>query len=290
MISRPTRSTAVLLLAAAILTACSDPSSTAPLDGVEAVTARVAAPSTAAAARATAALANYERAHAALSGPTGRGIVRDDGNPLWTALGQSPIDIPLNATRKLLSTDPRFAWEPFVPEIEPGVPELKVVAETTNAHITIRGLRYDLKQFHFHRESEHAIGGRKGALEVHFVHVAESGAIAVIGVLLEVGAANAALEPIWPAVPTIPTALSSAARFNPSTLLPPSSTPYFTYSGSLTTSPFTTDLTWIVYKQPIRLSAAQLRRYAAAYPHPNARALQPLAGRTVFERVGGGRQ
>jgi carbonic anhydrase len=222
------------------------------------------------------------------------GIVKDDGGPLWTLLGESPIDIPLTTTRKLLSTDPRFAWMPFVPDIEgAGIAsgparELKVSTNDMAGSITIRGTVYTLRQFHFHRESEHAINGRKRAMEVHFVHTSDGGAIAVIGVLLELGRTNPALEPIWPAGADVGVAVPGAP-FDPGTLLPPTSTPYFTYSGSLTTNPFTTGLTWIVYKQPITLSAQQLQRYMQAYPEENVRPLQPLGDRTVFERVGGGR-
>lgn len=102
---------------------------------------------------------NFDVAHSA---PSGRGITRDDGSPLWDNLGQSPIDIPGNRTVKLLSFDSVIQWTPFVP------------------------------------------------------------------------------------VPVM----------NP---------------------------------EEIRLSAAQLQRYAEAFEDETSRPVQPLAGRTVFERVGGGR-
>jgi carbonic anhydrase len=223
--------------------------------------------------------------HDVLTFREGAGIIRDTGSPLWTALGQSPIDLSTSRTTRLLSGDPHIAWTPFAPSVS-DEHELKVSTGDAGGHVTIRGKQYRLKQFHFHRESEHAINGRRSAMEVHFVHMAADGALAVIGVLLEVGRENAALEAIWPSAAEHGV---RAARFNPSALLPASSAPYFTYSGSLTTPGFGEGLTWIVYQQPIQLSAVQLRRYAAAYPHTNARELQPLDGRTVFQRVGGGR-
>lgn len=105
---------------------------------------------------------------------------------LATENGQTPIDIP-KETRKFKSTDPEIHYESFSlndHNIENHEGEyLKIIVSGEN-YITIRGKRYDLKQFHFHRDSEHAIRGKKSAMEVHFVHVAADGKIAVMGVML----------------------------------------------------------------------------------------------------------
>jgi carbonic anhydrase len=280
--------TGALLIAAVLsLGACQEPSDLSTSPALDPTFAR-ATNQPAGAPAALPALARFEGAHAALSSGASTGITRDNGGPLWTLLGQSPIDIPLNRTTKLLSQDPQFSWRPFAAEVEEGAHELKVSAVGDAGHIVVRGKSYAMKQFHFHHDSEHAIGGRKGAMEVHFVHQASDGAIAVIGVLLQVGRANDALEPIWPAGGQVGQA-NAGLTVDASRLLPPTNTPYFTYSGSLTTPPYTDALTWIVYKQPIQLSAAQLARYTARWEEPNARAFQALGDRTVFERVGGGR-
>jgi carbonic anhydrase len=280
--SRSTRSALLLTGALLTLTGC-DGTPSAAVAGPAAQFARAATPTASPAAVQASALANFEAAHRALSG---RGIIRDDGSPLWTLLGQSPINIPGNRTVKLLSLDPVIGWTPFVPEVEDNPHEVKVSTDDLGGTLTIRGKVYAFKQFHFHRSSEHTIDGKRSAMEVHFVHIAQDGAIAVVGVLMDLGPANAALEPIWPnAVPMA----TSAPTFDASKLLPALNAPYYTYSGSLTTGLYNEGLTWIVYKQPIRLSAAQLKRYAEAFEEENAREVQPLAGRTVFERVGGGR-
>jgi len=44
-----------------------------------------------------------------------------------------------------------------------------------------------LKQFHFHHPSEHTIDGKAYPLEMHFVHAAPDGDLAVVGVLFEEG-------------------------------------------------------------------------------------------------------
>lgn len=210
------------------------------------------------------------------------------GNPELHGLpGDSPIDIRIQETRKFQSSDPVIRYTPFpLARVKHTGDNLKVYT-SGDSHITIGGKRYDLAQFHFHRTSEHAIQGKRAPMEVHLVHVASDGAIAVIGSMIERGPASQALQAVWNVAPRSPSEVSSSATFDPGQLLPRPDTPYFTYSGSLTTPPFTTGLTWIVQRQPIRLSAAQLRAYADIFAQDDARPLQPLGGRVVYERVGG---
>jgi carbonic anhydrase len=202
--------------------------------------------------------------------------------------GQSPVDIPSSATLKFRSGDPVFDY--------PSAVDLTSVANTGeelkatvggNAGIVIGGKRYQLQQFHFHRASEHTVDGAPGAMEVHLVHIAADGAIAVIGVLFRTGAANTAIDVLWNAVPETPrTSRAPAGSFDLRGLLPPTTSPYYTYSGSLTTAPFSDRLTWIVFKPTLMMSAAQVSRYAAVFEEPNVRALQALRGRAVYERIG----
>jgi carbonic anhydrase len=53
-----------------------------------------------------------------------------------------------------------------------------------------------LLQYHFHRPSEHLISGKSFPMEVHFVHRNASGTLAVVGVLMTEGKANAAFSKI----------------------------------------------------------------------------------------------
>lgn len=223
------------------------------------------------------ALARFDRDHRRV----GRGSPDLDG-----PLGQSPIDIPVRKTRKFLSSDPVIRYTPFpLARVKNTGENLKVYA-SGSSHISIGGKRYELAQFHFHRTSEHAIQGKRAPMEVHLVHVASDGAIAVIGSLMEQGPASRALQPLWALTPESPSEVASTAMFDPRHLLPRLDSPYFTYSGSLTTPPFTVGLTWIVQKEAIRLSAQQLRAYAHIFEEEDARPLQPVGERTVFERTG----
>jgi hypothetical protein len=61
--------------------------------------------------------------------------------------------------------------------------------------LTVGGVRYDLKQFHFHTPSEHTVHGAHAAMEMHVVFKdAASDKAVVIGVLFEVGNENAFLS------------------------------------------------------------------------------------------------
>ena len=213
---------------------------------------------------------------------------------LATENGQTPIDIP-KETRKFKSTDPEIHYESFSlndHNIENHEGEyLKIIVSGEN-YITIRGKRYDLKQFHFHRDSEHAIRGKKSAMEVHFVHVAADGKIAVMGVMLTATKRNnEKIAVLFENSPLIPGEhLSIAKNFNAKELLPKTSAEYYSYSGSLTTpnldnTPNPDGLTWIVFKSPIHISEAQLHAYAEIYEELNVRLLQPVGDRTIWERV-----
>ena len=61
--------------------------------------------------------------------------------------------------------------------------------------------KYKLLQVHFHRPSEHMVGGKGYPMEAHFVHRADSGALAVVGVLISTGKANAAFAKVVSTMP-----------------------------------------------------------------------------------------
>jgi Carbonic anhydrase len=60
---------------------------------------------------------------------------------------------------------------------------------------------YKLLQVHFHRPSEHLIGGKSFPMEAHFVHRADSGALAVVGVMFSEGKPNATFGKIIATMP-----------------------------------------------------------------------------------------
>jgi carbonic anhydrase len=151
--------------------------------------------------------------------------------------------------------------------------------------LTVGDDTFELAQYHFHAPSEHTIGGRHWPMEVHLVHKSPSGKLAVIGVLLEEGLPNPALEPLWSDLPKVE---GAAHHFEknvaaPAALLPADRTAY-RYAGSLTTPPCSEDVRWFVMRRPVAISAAQLAAFTAIV-EPNNRPVQPLAGRPVVTDI-----
>ena len=182
---------------------------------------------------------------------------------------QSPIDL-----RDAVKADPAPAelrWSPS---------KLAVVnnGHTIQANISSdSGMRigaddYKLLQFHFHHPSEHLLKGEKRPMEVHFVHAAGNGALAVVGVFMVEGKGNDLVETIWQAMPKQKGNAESDAMIDPTGLLP-SARSFFRYQGSLTTPPCSEIVTWTVYDTPVEVSAAQIADFATLFPN-NARPVQ----------------
>lgn len=150
--------------------------------------------------------------------------------------------------------------------------------------LTLDGVTYKLVQVHFHRPSEHQIAGKNFPMEAHFVHRAETGALAVVGVLMAEGRPNPAFSRI---VKTMPTAEGPAVKadavIDPDALLP-ARHGYYRYSGSLTTPPCSEVVEWLLLTDPIQVSAADVAAFAKLYPM-NARPVQKDNRRYVLRSV-----
>jgi carbonic anhydrase len=77
-------------------------------------------------------------------------------------------------------------------------------------------------QFHFHALSEHTFGGNYYDMEGHFVHQSADDQYAVIGVLMQRGAENAAYAPVWDNLPAEEGEIEiiEGATVDPAALLP----------------------------------------------------------------------
>ena len=148
--------------------------------------------------------------------------------------------------------------------------------------IALGGVRYDLVQFHFHIPSEHTVGGKAFAAEVHLVHRSAQGQFTVIGLLIDRGQASAPLAPVWA---HLPSTAGPEHRFSgqlDARRLLPAQHAAWRYEGSLTTPPCTEGVHWLVMESPITLSDEQLERLRGIL-HSNNRPVQPLNERTVSE-------
>lgn len=140
---------------------------------------------------------------------------------------------------------------------------------------------YALTQFHFHHPSEHHVDGKGFAMEAHFVHVAEDGGLAVIGVLIAGGKRNDVFNKI---VSTMPAEegppVSADPAIDPNRLLPTGRS-YYRYEGSLTTPPCSETVDWFVLTDKLEVAEADIARFAKLYPM-NARPVQKRDRRFIL--------
>ena len=140
---------------------------------------------------------------------------------------------------------------------------------------------YRLLQFHFHAPSEHKVNGQKYDAEVHFVHKADDGALAVLGVLIRTGAENPFVKQIWAQMPSSKGSRSDATVIlDPNSFLPQNRT-YMRYFGSLTTPPCSEGVNWFLLTTPVEMSRVQIESFRRIVG-PNNRPVQKLHERYVL--------
>ena len=178
--------------------------------------------------------------------------------------------------------------------------------------VVVDGVSFQLLQFHFHTPAEHAVDGKRSAMEVHFVFLRDGAppcgrgpdALLVIGARIEAGAANAELGKIFdradlPADKAAPHL--TVEHFNLGNVLGPLDHSW-RYSGSLTApasfeptckqaegsvaeqlaaDDLPENVSWVVLPHAITMSPAQIEAFRKLFHEGNTRALQPLEGRGV---------
>ncbi|MFC3961453.1 carbonic anhydrase [Nocardia jiangsuensis] len=198
--------------------------------------------------------------------------------------GQSPIDLG-HPTRVAPADHIDVAYGPVrgLEVVDTGHTIQANVPAGTGQHVVVDGRRFALTQFHFHAPSEHTIEGAGAAMELHLVHVAEGGAVAVLGVLLEVSERRSAFGPVLGELPPAGGVRAAAALDLREVL--PGDLAQFRYTGSLTTPPCTEGVAWTVLRHPVPVGRDEVQRYLTRFPHTN-RPVQAINGRAVI--LGGG--
>nr|ACJ64663.1 hypothetical protein A030-E11 [Acropora millepora] len=205
---------------------------------------------------------------------------------------QSPIDLIDNEVKRDSSLEPLVvSYPPFSKgKFLNNGHSVQFVPDASNNLSELSGgplaKKYKFEQFHFHwgdkdsEGSEHRVNGKMYSAELHFVHwdcethasfpetvkANKRNGLCVLGFFLKVGAENAALKPITDMLPKVKKAGSSeplAIEFDMRSVMPKDLTDYYTYDGSLTTPPLLECVKWIVFKEPLEVSAAQMEAFRA---------------------------
>lgn len=194
------------------------------------------------------------------------------------ALGraQSPVEISEQATGTPVPI--QFEYRPTAGEAINNGHSIQVNMPSGN-RITQGERTYELVQFHFHAAAEHHIDAHVSPMELHLVHRSDDGSLAVVGVLIERGDQNAALEPLFARLPAVEGRTAAVPPIDIEALLP-ADRRHAEYMGSLTTPPCTEGVRWNVLRTPIQLSPEQIEAYLRLYDH-TARPLEPLNGRRI---------
>lgn len=152
------------------------------------------------------------------------------------------------------------------------------------SYIMVDGIRFELKQFHFHTPSENTIDGKSFPMEAHFVHVDEDGNIAVVALMFEYGKKNSVLERFWNVMPEragdrrdISISAEEIRK------LFPKKRDYYRFNGSLTTPPCSEGVRWFVLKEPMTVTKKQVEQFARVMGEPNNRPVQPLNARCILK-------
>ena len=213
------------------------------------------------------------------SGPASWSKINVDWAKCGNGSRQSPIDIRDGMKVELEQIS--FDYHPSSFSVVDNGHTVQVGVSGGN-YITVQNRMFELQQFHFHRPSEERINGKAFEMVVHLVHRDAEGRLAVLALLLERGAPQATIQTVWNNLP-----LEKFETMQPTILLDPAEMlparrDYYTYMGSMTSPPCSEGVLWLVMKQPVQASPAQMALFSRLYPL-NARPIQPANGRIIKE-------
>ncbi len=212
-------------------------------------------------------------------------------SPKWAVCGeghgQSPIDIEKTVNANL--PELRADFKPAILKIihHEHMADVVNTGHTIQVNYTEGGAlkigeeQFQLLQFHFHSPSEHTVGGKHYAAEMHMVHQSAAGKLAVVGVFIEEGERNEMFERISSNLPKSKSVEQHLehTKVDVNNLLPAKRTTY-RYDGSLTTPPCSEGVKWIIMTTPVQVSAERIANFRAVM-HGNNRPVQNLYGRLV---------
>jgi carbonic anhydrase len=212
-------------------------------------------------------------------GPEQWGDLADEFDMCRRGLNQSPVDLVADLDVALPELKFEYTKVGGLKEVNTGHAIQDSVIPGN--YFWVKGIRFELKQFHFHSPSEHLVNGKPYPMEVHLVHQNDRGEYAVVSMFFEEGARNEIIDRL----PSFRASRGEDPYGDPFdyNLLFPNRTDYFHYNGSLTTPPCSEGVAWIVIKQPIIVSADQITHYHDLLGFDNNRPIQPKHSRFVLD-------
>ncbi|RCW74557.1 carbonic anhydrase [Pseudorhodoferax soli] len=193
---------------------------------------------------------------------------------------QSPIHIEASAALQGPNEALGFDYRPSTGTVVHDGRTIRVEVQGENL-LQVRGSSWRLESFDFQHPAGEVVDHSGFAMGVHLVHRNAEGQTAIVAVLLQPGEQNPFIDRVWTYIPLDAGDMvrMPLGWLDLSALLPKDQR-YYQFFGSLTQPPCTEGVLWMVLKQPVTLSAEQLRLFAQMFP-ANARPVQALNGRIV---------
>lgn len=207
---------------------------------------------------------------------------------------ESPINIHDAVYCELGDRELQIHWDgPVFGTVKKDEHGVKVEIQHVPSHFVILDRKkFHLIGFHFHHPAEHWIEGSLNSMELHVVHQnIDDGAIAVVGIMLDVAKKNSAAnapEKVVKFIAGIAKVLKAAAATegkvstSPKVFLPPNPKEYYRYEGSLTTTPYSETVSWVVMRNPLLLKKDELIELIVEFKK-EARFLQPINRRFILK-------
>ncbi|HEY6348662.1 MAG TPA: carbonic anhydrase family protein [Candidatus Angelobacter sp.] len=201
-----------------------------------------------------------------------------------TGRAQSPIDITKTDKISIPPLGPlQFGYQPT---------DLDMVNDCNHYRIKVRFPKnrwfkynrkpYRLSEIEFHEPAETAVNGKRAPMSLQLVHLSPEATLYIIEVPVVVGKENPVIKTLWEHIPEKGKENKvDGVKINPMDLLP-ADHGYYSFRGSLTDPICNEGVTWVLMKNPIEMSEAQIEQYKKYY-HNTARPLQPVNDRSVVE-------
>jgi carbonic anhydrase len=139
--------------------------------------------------------------------------------------------------------------------------------------LELDGMRFELKQFHFHAPSENLIEGKSYPWrDIWSTPTTEGGGG---GGDVRTGSGQCCPEPCLAGAASQGGESHGLKEPVSAEQLLPAKRDYYRFSGSLTTPPCSEGVRWLVMKEPVQVSQAQIDAFKAVMHHPNNRPVQP---------------